>query len=132
MDGIPGVDPTTIAAEDIESWNVLKDASSAAIYGSRGANGVIMITTKRGTDGLGTREAQIDFNTYLSTDYVSNRLELLDADQIRAYVAENNLNFQDGGANTDWQDEIFRPGTSQNYNLSISGGDKKNPAIAYL
>lgn len=126
VDGIPGVDPTTIAAEDIESWNVLKDASSAAIYGSRGANGVIMITTKRGTDGLGAREAQIDFNTYLSTDYVSNRLELLDADQIRAYVAENNLNFQDGGASTDWQDEIFRPGTSQNYNLSISGGDKKS------
>ncbi|MDA3944372.1 MAG: SusC/RagA family TonB-linked outer membrane protein [Bacteroidetes bacterium] len=132
VDGIPGVDPTTIAAEDIESWNVLKDASSAAIYGSRGANGVVMITTKRGTSGTGTREAQIDFNSYLSTDFVSNRLSLLNADQIRSYVSENNLNFEDGGANTDWQDEIYRPGMSQNYNLSITGGDKKSSYRASL
>ena len=124
VDGVPGVDPTTIASEDIESFNVLKDASSAAIYGSRGANGVIIITTKRGSDTKG--KAQIDFNTYLSTDYVANRLDLLSADQIRNYVAENNLNFNDGGANVDWQDEIFRQGTSQNYALSISGGDKNS------
>ncbi|MBU1369933.1 MAG: carboxypeptidase-like regulatory domain-containing protein, partial [Bacteroidetes bacterium] len=126
VDGVPGVDPTTIAPEDIESFSVLKDASSAAIYGSRGANGVIIITTKRGTDGLGTREAQIDFNTYLSTDIVANRLDLLSADQIRNYVAENNLNFNDGGASVDWQDEIFRQGTSQNYALSVSGGDNNS------
>ncbi|MBZ0243796.1 MAG: SusC/RagA family TonB-linked outer membrane protein, partial [Bacteroidales bacterium] len=124
VDGVPGVDPTTIAPEDIESFNVLKDASSAAIYGSRGANGVIIITTKRGSDTKG--KAQIDFNTYLSTDHVANRLDLLSADQIRNYVAENNLNFNDGGANVDWQDEIFRQGTSQNYALSIAGGDKNS------
>jgi iron complex outermembrane receptor protein len=125
VDGIPGVDPTTISPEDIESWNVLKDASAAAIYGSRGANGVIIITTKRGTSKTGTRDAQIDFSSYLATDMVANRLDLLSADQIRSYVAENNLNFEDGGANTDWQDEIFRTGMSQNYNLSITGGDQK-------
>ncbi len=124
VDGVPGVDPTTIASEDIESFNVLKDASSSAIYGSRGANGVIIITTKRGSDTKG--KAQIDFNSYLSTDYVANRLDLLSADQIRKYVADNNLNFNDGGANVDWQDEIFRQGTSQNYALSIAGGSKNS------
>ncbi|MDV7398582.1 TonB-dependent receptor plug domain-containing protein, partial [Arthrospira platensis SPKY1] len=100
VDGIPGVDPTTIASEDIESWNVLKDASAAAIYGSRGANGVVIITTKRGS-ASGTKEANIDFNTYASADFVANRLDLLSADQIRTYVADNNLNFQDGGADVD-------------------------------
>jgi iron complex outermembrane receptor protein len=124
VDGVPGVDPTTIAPEDIESFNVLKDASSAAIYGSRGANGVIIITTKRGKDSKG--KAQVDFNAYLSTDNVANRLDLLSADQIRNYVSENNLNFNDGGAIVDWQDEIFRQGTSQNYALSVSGGDKNS------
>lgn len=124
VDGVPGVDPTTIASEDIESFNVLKDASSAAIYGSRGSNGVIIITTKRGSDSKG--RAQVDFNAYLSTDYVANRLDLLSADQIRNYVSENNLTFNDGNASVDWQDEIFRQGTSQNYSLSVTGGDKNS------
>ncbi len=125
VDGVPGVDPTTIATEDIESWNVLKDASSAAIYGSRGANGVIIITTKRGTHTAG-KEPSIEFHTYLSADKVTKKLDLLSAGQIRSYVTENNLNFQDGGATVDWQDEIFRTGLSQNYNLSVAGGDKKS------
>ncbi|MDY0200872.1 MAG: SusC/RagA family TonB-linked outer membrane protein [Bacteroidales bacterium] len=121
VDGIPGVDPTTIAPEDIESFNILKDASAAAIYGSRGSNGVIIITTKRGDFKKGT---QIDFNAYLSTDFVANRLDLLSADQVRKYVADNNLNFNDGGANVNWQDEIYRPGQSQNYSFGYSGGDE--------
>lgn len=124
VDGVPGVDPTTIAPEDIESYNVLKDASSAAIYGSRGANGVIIITTKRGSNTNG--RAQVDFNAYLSTDYVANRLDMLSADEIRKYVSDNNLNFNDGGANTDWQEQIFRQGTSQNYALNVSGGDQNS------
>ncbi len=124
VDGVPGVDPTTIASEDIESFNVLKDASSSAIYGSRGSNGVIIITTKRGKDGKG--KTQVDFNTYLSMDNVANRLDLLNATQVRDYVKKNNINFSDGGANTDWQDEIFRQGTSKNYALSVSGGDKNS------
>ncbi len=123
VDGIPGVDPTTIAPEDIESWNVLKDASSSAIYGSRGAHGVIIITTKRGTQIQ--RGSQITFNSYLSTEMVSNRLNLLSADQVRKYVSDNNItNFNDGGANTNWMDEIYRTGMSQNYNLSIAGNDE--------
>ena len=123
IDGVPGVDPTTVAPEDIESFNVLKDASAAAIYGSRGANGVIIITTKRGSDNP---ENRIEFSTYFSTESVANRLDLLNADQIRSYATENNLNFIDGGANVDWQDEVFRRGASQNYSLSLTGGNEKS------
>lgn len=125
IDGVPGADPTTIAPEDIESFNVLKDASAAAIYGSRGANGVIIITTKRGTERAGAR---IDFNTYLSFDNVANRLDLLSANQFRSFIDQNpefQTFFLDGGGSTDWQDEIFRTGSSQNYNLAFSGGDGK-------
>jgi len=117
------VDPTTIAPEDIASFNVLKDASSTAIYGSRGANGVIIIQTKKGSRG---ETANIDFNSYVSLDRVANRLDMLSADQIRAYVADNGLNFTDGGANTNWQDEIYRTGLSQNYNLAASGGTENS------
>ncbi len=121
VDGVPGVDPTTIAPEDIESMNVLKDASSTAIYGARGANGIIIITTKKGKQG---ESANIEFNTYVSIDQVANRLDMLSANDIRSYVAENGLNFTDGGANTDWQDEIYRTGISQSYNLAASGGSE--------
>lgn len=120
VDGVPGVDPTTIAPEDIESWNVLKDASSTAIYGSRGAHGVIIITTKRGSSI--PKGTEINFNTYVSADVTSNRLNLLSADEVRQHVADKNIEgFLDGGANTNWLDEIYRTGMSQNYNLAISG-----------
>lgn len=120
VDGVPGVDPTTIAADDIESFNVLKDASAAAIYGSRGANGVIIITTKRGVAG---QRSQVDFNTFYSFDQVANRLDMLSADELRSFASDNNIPFNDAGANTDWQDEVFRTGASQNYNLSMSGSE---------
>ena len=123
VDGVPGVDPTTIAPEDIESFNVLKDASSTAIYGARGANGVIIIQTKKGDFG---KPATVDLNSYVSFDQVANRLDMLDAAELRNYVAENNLNFTDGGANTNWQDEIFRTGISQSHNFAISGGGASN------
>ena len=120
VDGVPGVDPTTIAPDDIESFNVLKDASSAAIYGSRGANGVIIITTKRGVAG---QRSQIDFNTFYSFDQVANRLDMLSADELRTFASDNNIAFNDAGASTDWQDEVFRTGASQNYNVSMSGSE---------
>lgn len=120
VDGIPGVDPTTISPDDIESFNVLKDASAAAIYGSRGANGVIIITTKRGVAGERTR---IDFNTYYSIDNVANRLDLLSATQLRSFADRYIDEWNDGGTTTDWQDEIYRTGASQNYNLSFSGSE---------
>jgi iron complex outermembrane receptor protein len=118
VDGVPGVNPTTIAPEDIESFSILKDASSTAIYGARGANGIIIITTKRAGEKLGT---QIEFNNYLSIGTVANRLDLLNAEQIRKYAADNNLNLTDGGADTDWQDEIYRQALSQSYNLAVAG-----------
>lgn len=121
VDGVPGVDPTTIAPEDIQSFSVLKDASSTAIYGARGANGVIIIQTKQGSKSA---TPTIDFNSYISLDKVAKRLDMLSADQMRQYVADNNLDFTDGGANTDWQDEIYRTGISQNYNLAASGGSE--------
>jgi TonB-dependent starch-binding outer membrane protein SusC len=119
IDGVPGVDPTTIAPEDIESYSVLKDASSTAIYGARGANGVIIIQTKKGKLN---QASTINFNTYVSMDQVANRLDMMSADDMRQYVIDNELNFIDGGADTDWQDEIYRTGLSQSYNLAASGG----------
>lgn len=120
VDGVPGVDPTTISPDDIESFNVLKDASAAAIYGSRGANGVIIITTRRGIEG---QKSRIDFNTFYSIDEVAKRLDLLSAEQLRGFSDANNLGMIDGGAVTDWQDEVFRLGSSQNYNLAFSGSE---------
>ncbi len=123
VDGVPGVDPTTIAAEDIESYNILKDASSTAIYGSRGANGVILITTKKGSF---ERPNTVEFNSYVSMDQVANRLDMLSADELRQYAIDNSLSFNDGGADTDWQDEIFRTGLSQSYNIAASGGGENS------
>lgn len=129
VDGVPGVDPTTIAPEDIESMNVLKDASSTAIYGSRGANGVIMIETKKGRSGEATH---VDWNSSVSIEQVANRLDMYSAQDIRDYVAESGDPFTDGGANTNWQDEIFRTGISQSHNLAVSGGNNSTTYRASL
>ncbi len=129
VDGVPGVDPTTIASEDIKSYDILKDASSTAIYGSRGSNGVIIITTKKGQNRKGSK---VDFNSYVSFDEVANRLDLLTADEVRQYIADNNIDFTDFGASTDWQDAIFRSGMSQSHNVSISGGNESSTYYASL
>jgi TonB-linked SusC/RagA family outer membrane protein len=124
IDGVPGADPTTVSPDDIQSFNILKDASAAAIYGARGANGVIIITTKRGERREGSR---VEFNNYISIENTANRLDLLSANEIRKFVTDNpgfQTFFYDGGANTDWQNEIYRTGSSQNYSLAVSGGDK--------
>ncbi|GAB3175801.1 SusC/RagA family TonB-linked outer membrane protein [Telluribacter humicola] len=110
--------------EDIESLEVLKDASATAIYGSRGANGVIMITTKRGKSG----KPRIDFNTSVSSQTEINRLDLLKPNDFVDYIQEVRPNYVSPGATTDWQDEIFRRGGIQNHQLSISGG---NDAVNY-
>ncbi len=127
VDGVPGVDPTTVASEDIESFNVLKDASSTAIYGSRGSNGVIIITTKSGKARKGSK---VEINSYVAVDNVANRLDLLSADQVRQYVSDNGIDFTDGGANTDWQDAIYRQGISQSHNMSVSGGNDQTTYYA--
>lgn len=119
IDGVPGASMNSVAPQDIESISVLKDASAAAIYGARSANGVIMITTKKGKPGKNT----ISYNGYFAVENLANNLDMLTADDWRNYVKKNNItNAMDYGGNTKWQDEIYRTGYSQNHNVSLSGG----------
>ena len=113
-------------AEDIQSIEVLKDASSTAVYGARGANGVIIVSTKRGAKG----KPQFSFSTSYSSQTEINRLDLLNADQFTDYITELDPDFipELTGEGTDWQDEIYRTGGVQNYQLSIAGG---SDAISY-
>ncbi len=137
IDGIPNADPTTIAPEDIESYNILKDAASTAIYGSQGSNGVILITTKKGGGKGKNGGALVSINSKTSFDRVAKKLNVLNADEIRdfaklrlqtAQIEHPNWTvdsiFRDGGANTDWQDEIYRTGITTDNNLSFSGGNE--------
>lgn len=133
IDGVPGLSLNSVAPQDIESISVLKDASAAAIYGSRSASGVILITTKKGTENKVT----VDYNGYVAFDVLSNKPDLLTADQYRQYAADNNVDISvfDKGANTDWFKEISRTGVSQNHDLSVSGaGSKSNyrVSVSYL
>lgn len=105
---------------DIESINILKDASATAIYGSRGANGVIMITTKKGKQGI--RQLDYSFNLGIST--VAKKLDVLTGDEYRSTVSDLGLTLDDKGMNTDWQDIIFRTAISQNHHLSFMSGSE--------
>jgi iron complex outermembrane receptor protein len=118
----------TINPNDIESVTVLKDASSTAIYGSRGANGVIVITTKKGKSG--NLKVSLDVTGGIST--VSKKLDVLSADEYRKINTDLNLTFSDLGGNTNWQDEIYRTAKTQDYNLSFSGGSDKTAYRASL
>ena len=143
IDGIPGVDPTTVAPEDIETYDILKDAASTAIYGSRGANGVIIITTKKGllAQKGGGFVSNVNFNSKLSLDWVAKKLDVLDASQMRGFaqtLADDSGNpgwtadsvFNDGGSNTNWQNEIYRMGITYSNNVSFSGGNEKSAYYA--
>lgn len=131
IDGVIGAPIQNVAPEDIQTMDVLRDASSAAIYGSRGANGVIIITTKRGKAGVPT----VDFNAYLGSEKISQRPDLLNGAQFREASKKYNQPFTDNGANTDWLDAITRTATTQNYNLGVSGGSDKTSfraSVGYL
>ncbi|WP_081852489.1 TonB-dependent receptor [Prevotella sp. 10(H)] len=104
-----------IAAADIESMTILKDASATAIYGSRGANGVIIITTKGGKDGV----LSLNYSSTIGIANVSKKLDVLSADEFRQYVPSANK-----GVSTDWQDEIFRTAFTQDHNVTFSNGTK--------
>lgn len=122
----------SINPNDIESITVLKDASATAIYGSRGANGVILIETKRAAAGVG----QMEYETYVGAATPARRIRLASGEQYRQFVreqvaagdlpatAETNL----GAADTDWEKELTRTGYATNHNLSFSGG---TPATQY-
>ncbi|WP_108805423.1 TonB-dependent receptor [Aquimarina sp. Aq107] len=105
-------------ANDIESIEVLKDASAAAIYGSRGSNGVVLVTTKKGRKG----KLSIDVNSNYSVQNITNELDLLNADQFAAYQQELNPAYVQGPANTDWQDLLYRSGSTSDHQFSFSGG----------
>ena len=106
---------------DIESIEILKDASATAIYGSRGANGVILVTTKKGRRGKMT----VEVNSSYSSQNVSERIELLNASQFAAYRQAINSAYEQGPAETDWQDLIYTTGSISNHQLSFSGGSEK-------
>jgi len=122
----------SISPNEIESVEILKDASATAIYGSRGANGVVLITTKRGKEG----KAKIDFGYSLNVASIRKKLDLANAEQLAVLTNEWAANngqpaFYDGvkkplpeelGEGTDWQDVIFRTAPTADYNLSVSGG----------
>lgn len=121
VDGIPGVNMNLVSPNDIESIDVLRDASATAIYGSKAANGVIIVTTKRGIDG----PARVTYSGYASWEKIANDHEMMSADQLRAFAKEHNITLpNDRGANTDWAKETQRTGFAHNHNLSISGGNK--------
>lgn len=133
VDGMP-LDALSaqINPEDIESVSVLKDASSTAIYGSRGANGVIMITTKKGKSG----ETKVGFSTYLGNQNLRKKIDVLGARDfatLQNEVAQNEGKALpwtqtqiDGLSNgTDWQDLVYRNAKVQNYDLNMSGGSDK-------
>jgi len=126
VDGIPMTDIAAYTPNDIESISILKDAASASIYGTRAANGVVVITTKKGVAG----KSRIDFSAYYGTTSPTKRLDVLNAKQYQAYANQvlGNGAISDSlvnATNINWPDEVFRHGNQQNYQLSVSGGNEK-------
>lgn len=127
LNGISSINPN-----DIESIQVLKDASSTAIYGSRGANGVVLVTTKSGKSGA---KPSIIYSTWISARQVRKKLDLMSGEEFLDFQQQY---FENSGsalpneiaqiqnANTDWQDEVFKNGVATNHSLSMSGGNEKN------
>jgi iron complex outermembrane receptor protein len=118
---------STLNPSDIASIDVLKDASSAAIYGARGGNGVILITTKKGRPG----GYSLTYDGYTSTASQANKLNLMTAQEYRDFARQLGLNVE-GNANTDWQDAIVRDAFSQNHNLTFSSGTEATQYLVSL
>lgn len=110
-----------INPQDIEKIDVLKDASATAIYGSRAANGVIVITTKKGKAG----RTQMDLNIATGFSTLANEVDVFSADEFRKQVVAVGGTLVDGGANTNWQDELTRTAITKNVNFSMSGASDK-------
>ncbi|MBS1606099.1 MAG: SusC/RagA family TonB-linked outer membrane protein [Bacteroidetes bacterium] len=127
VDGIPLDDPnqlSNIPATDIASYDVLKDVSATAIYGSRGANGVIIINTKKGASG----RPHVEYNAYVGMDHIAKDFGLLSGAQWRTAVktipgiTQSTIDGLDHGANTDWLKAITRTGYTHSHNVAVSGG----------
>lgn len=116
----PGVNPLNyLNSNDIESMQILKDASATAIYGARGANGVIIITTKKGRKG----SPSVDFNTSVGFSSILNKYDVLTGDQYRAALTEYGLTSGDFGDNVDAMDAILQTGLTHNHSLAVNGGN---------
>lgn len=133
LDGYAGADLTGLNVNDIQSISILKDASSAAIYGSRGANGVVLITTKKGAMG----KPAVNFDMYTGEQQVSHMLKMMNGKQFATYlnqVAELNgtakpytpAQLASLGAGTDWQKAIYRTAPISNYFINVGGGSETN------
>jgi TonB-linked SusC/RagA family outer membrane protein len=124
IDGVPGLNINSVAPQDIASISILKDASAGAIYGSRSAGGVILITTKKGNNN----KPVINYDGYTALDVVSNKPKMLNGTQWRKYASDQKLDVSglDMGANTDWFGEIMRKAISQNHSISLSGGGENS------
>jgi TonB-linked SusC/RagA family outer membrane protein len=128
VDGVAGVDINIIQPSDIKSVDVLKDASATAIYGSRGANGVIIITTK-----AGTKTNSVTYSGYTGISEASNNLDMLSANQWRAYVRQNNItDAVDYGGNTNWQKELEQRAFTQSHALGLTSGGEQSGLRASL
>ena len=130
-EGIKGVSNllSTINPNDIETFTVLKDASATAIYGSRASNGVIIVTTKKGSKGSRPR---VSYDGNLSVSTKVNEVEVMSADEFRDFVigsfgAESGAAQLLGKAKTDWQNEIFRTAIGTDHNISVTGGLSNMP-----
>lgn len=134
VDGFPMGDVNHLSPNDIESIEILKDASACAIYGSRGANGVVVITTKKGKNG----DLKVNVNAYYGIEHLASKPTMLNSSQ---YAELSNLTYKNAEAGplyssttnlpyyTDWYDEVSRLGQFQNYNLSMTGGGDKVQSV---
>ena len=132
VDGVITDDIRNINTSDIVTMDILKDASATAIYGMRAANGVLLITTKKGKSG----KMVIEYNATAGAKQATHLVNMAGANQYAGYINEANVFYGNGdvlitpeqlqsGANTDWYDEILKTGFQQNHNLSLSGGGEK-------
>lgn len=126
IDGVPG-DLNSVSPNDIQQIDVLKDGSAAAIYGTRGTNGVILITTK---SSKGEMKPTIEVNSYLSFQKIVKKLPMLSTAQYREKVKEGYMGATDYGAATDWVDEIMQTPFNQTYSINLRGGSKNTNYIA--
>lgn len=126
IDGIQG-DLNSISPNDIEQIDVLKDGSAAAIYGTRGTNGVILITTK---SNRGEIKPTIEINSYLSTQKITKKLPMMTVDQYLAKVKEGVPGAVDNGGRVDWLDEILQTPFNQTYSINIKGGTINTSYVA--
>ncbi|SDE85294.1 TonB-linked outer membrane protein, SusC/RagA family [Dyadobacter soli] len=122
VDGVPTMDTRDLNVNDIESIQVLKDASSAAIYGARASNGVVIVTTKRGK----ANQSQVNFAAYYGISNMAKKINVLNPQQYADLMNEMGHNVTVGSQTTDWNKEVFTTGHNQNYQLNFSGGTDKN------